>query len=100
MARNFLKTLNGILNWAIEQELLENNPKAGERRPAFNNKDGFSVWTKEDVEKYYQKRSIGTHRRVWIDVFLYTDLHRSDAVRIGWKDVKDNIIHDQNKKLK
>nr|WP_244548701.1 phage integrase SAM-like domain-containing protein [Bartonella taylorii] len=32
MARNFLKTLNGLLNWAIEQGLLENNPTAGVRR--------------------------------------------------------------------
>ncbi|WP_375623485.1 MULTISPECIES: tyrosine-type recombinase/integrase [unclassified Bartonella] len=100
MARNFLKALNGLFNWAIDQGLLENNPTTGVRRPALNNKDGFVVWTEEDVEKYYQRWSHGTHERVWIDVLLYTGLRRGDAVRIGWKDVKNNIIHLKTEKSK
>ncbi|MBX4336364.1 tyrosine-type recombinase/integrase [Bartonella raoultii] len=100
MARNFLKALNGLFNWAIEQGLLETNPTVGVKRPALNNKDGFAVWTEEDVEKYYQRWSYGTHERVWIDVLLYTGLRRGDAVRIGWKDVKDNIIHLRTEKSK
>ncbi|WP_375632595.1 tyrosine-type recombinase/integrase [Bartonella sp. AA74HLJMH] len=100
MARNFLKALNGLFNWAIDQGLLENNPALGVKRPALHNKDGFAVWTEEDVEKYYQRWSHGTHERVWIDVLLYTGLHRGDAVRIGWKDVKNNIIHLKTEKSK
>ncbi|MBX4335572.1 tyrosine-type recombinase/integrase [Bartonella raoultii] len=100
MARNFLKALNGLFNWAIEQGLLETNPTVGVKRPALNNKDGFAVWTEEDVEKYYQRWSHGTHERVWIDVLLYTGLRRGDAVRIGWKDVKDDIIHLRTEKSK
>ncbi|WP_273756833.1 tyrosine-type recombinase/integrase [Bartonella sp. MM73XJBT] len=100
MARNFLKALNGLFNWAIEQGLLETNPTVGVKRPALNNKDGFAVWTEEDVEKYYQHWSHGTHERVWIDVLLYTGLRRGDVVRIGWKDVKDNIIHLKTEKSK
>ncbi|WP_273721241.1 MULTISPECIES: tyrosine-type recombinase/integrase [unclassified Bartonella] len=100
MARNFLKALNGLFNWAIEQGLLETNPTVGVKRPALNNKDGFAVWTEEDVEKYYQRWSHGTHERVWIDVLLYTGLRRGDVVRIGWKDVKDDIIHLRTEKSK
>ncbi|WP_375701242.1 MULTISPECIES: tyrosine-type recombinase/integrase [unclassified Bartonella] len=100
MARNFLKALNGLFNWAIDQGLLENNPALGVKRPALHNKDGFAVWTEEDVEKYYQRWSHGTHERVWIDVLLYTGLRRGDAVRIGWKDVKNNIIHLKTEKSK
>ncbi|CAK01379.1 tyrosine-type recombinase/integrase [Bartonella tribocorum] len=100
MARNFLKALNGLFNWAIDQGLLESNPTVGVKRPALNNKDGFAVWTEDDVEKYYQRWSHGTHERVWIDVLLYTGLRRGDAVRIGWKNVKDNIIHLKTEKSK
>ncbi|WP_455474688.1 tyrosine-type recombinase/integrase [Bartonella sp. B30(2025)] len=100
MARNFLKALSGLFKWAIDQGLLENNPAAGIKKPALNNKDGFPVWTEEDIEKYYQRWSIGTHERVWIDVFLYTGLRRGDAIRIGWKDVKDNTIHLKTEKSK
>ncbi|WP_375676804.1 tyrosine-type recombinase/integrase, partial [Bartonella sp. AP88XZML] len=99
-AQNFLKALNGLFNWAIDQELLENNPALGIKRPPLNNKDGFAVWTEEDVEKYYHHWSHGSHERVWIDVLLYTGLRRGDAVRIGWKDVKDNIIHLKTEKSK
>ncbi|WP_273723921.1 tyrosine-type recombinase/integrase [Bartonella sp. AU18XJBT] len=98
MAINFLKALNGLFNWAIDQGLLENNPTLGVKRPSTKNKDGFPVWTEEDVEKYYHKWHHGTHERVWIDVLLYTGLRRGDAVRIGWKDVKDNIIHLKTEK--
>ncbi len=100
MARNFLKALNGLFNWAIDQGLLENNPTLGVKKPPLKNKSGFPVWTEEDVEKYYHKWHHGTHERVWIDVLLYTGLRRGDAVRIGWKDVKDNIIHLKTEKSK
>ncbi|WP_375620286.1 tyrosine-type recombinase/integrase [Bartonella sp. TS25HLJMH] len=100
MARNFLKALNGLFNWAIDQGLLENNPTLGVKKPPLKNKSGFPVWTEEDVEKYYQRWSHGTHERVWIDILLYTGLRRGDAVRIGWKDVKDNIIHLKTEKSK
>ncbi len=100
MAREFLKILNGLFNWAVEQGLLETNPTLGVKRPALSNKDGFAAWTKEDVEKYYQKWHHGTHERVWIDVLLYTGLRRGDALRIGWKDVKNNIIHLKTEKSK
>ncbi|WP_375640112.1 tyrosine-type recombinase/integrase [Bartonella sp. MM55XZML] len=100
MAREFLKVLNGLFNWAIDQGLLENNPTLGVKKPPLKNKGGFPVWTEEDVEKYYKRWSHGTHERVWIDVLLYTGLRRGDAVRIGWKDVKDNIIHLKTEKSK
>uniref|UniRef100_UPI0035D12E5D tyrosine-type recombinase/integrase n=1 Tax=Bartonella sp. AP152HLJHH TaxID=3243469 RepID=UPI0035D12E5D len=74
------------------------NPTLGVKKPPLKNKSGFPVWTEEDVEKYYQRWSHGTHERVWIDVLLYTGLRRGDAVRIGWKDVKDNIIHIKTEK--
>ncbi|WP_375707256.1 tyrosine-type recombinase/integrase, partial [Bartonella sp. AA1HLJMS] len=98
MARDFLQSLNGLFKWAIEHGLLESNPTLGITRPPLKNKEGFPVWTEEDVEKYYQRWSHGTHERVWIDVLLYTGLRRGDAVRIGWKDVKDNIIHIKTEK--
>ncbi|WP_142416914.1 tyrosine-type recombinase/integrase [Bartonella massiliensis] len=99
-ARNFLKALNGLFNWAIEQGLLKNNPTVGVKRPPLKNKEGFPAWTEEDVEKYYHKWHHGTHERVWIDVLLYTGLRRGDAVRIGWKNVTDNIIHLKTEKSK
>ncbi|WP_273783861.1 tyrosine-type recombinase/integrase [Bartonella sp. AU15XJBT] len=97
-AQNFLKALNSLFKWAIEQGLLESNPALGVKKPPLKNKDGLPTWIEADIEKYYQHWSLGTHERVWIDVLLYTGLRRGDAVRIGWKDVNDNIIHLKTEK--
>ncbi|MET3590291.1 hypothetical protein ABID23_001396 [Bartonella silvatica] len=43
MAIGFLKALNGLFNWAIDQGLLENNPTVGVKRPTLRNKDGITV---------------------------------------------------------
>ncbi|MET3559886.1 integrase [Bartonella japonica] len=99
-ARNFLKALNSLFKWAIEQGLLEDNPALGIKRPPLKNKEGFPAWTEEDIEKYYKQWTHGTHERVWIDVLLYTGLRRGDAIRIGWKDIKDDIIHLKTEKSK
>ncbi|WP_407965989.1 tyrosine-type recombinase/integrase [Bartonella sp. C271] len=99
-ARNFLKALNGLFTWAMEQNLLDDNPTSNIKRPPLKNKDGFPVWTEEDIEKYYKQWPHGTHERVWIDVLLYTGLRRGDAIRIGWKDVKESVIHLKTEKSK
>ncbi|WP_413154460.1 tyrosine-type recombinase/integrase [Bartonella sp. cb54] len=99
-AKNFLRTMSSLFKWAIDQGFLENNPALGIKSPPLKNKNGFPAWIEEDVEKYYNQWHHGTHERVWIDVLLYTGLRRGDAVRIGWKDVKDNIIHLKTEKSK
>ncbi|ALE03419.1 Integrase [Bartonella ancashensis] len=99
-AQNFLKALNSLFKWAMEQGLLEKNPTLGVKAPPLKNKDGFVVWSEADIDKYYYHWPLGTHERVWIDVLLYTGLRRGDAIRIGWKDVTDNIIHLKTEKSK
>ena len=34
---------------------------------------------------------IGTRRRVWLDVLLYTGLRRGDAVRFGRQHIRDSV---------
>ena len=40
---------------------------------------------------YEQRWPIGTRQRVWLDVLLYTGLHRGDAVRLGRQHVRNAI---------
>ncbi|WP_412058281.1 tyrosine-type recombinase/integrase [Bartonella sp. DGB2] len=97
-AKNFLKAFRGVFNWAIDHGFLEENPTLAIKTPALTNKEGFAIWLEDDIDKYYQRWPLGTHERVWIDVLLYTGLRRGDAVRIGWKDVTDGVIHLKTEK--
>ncbi|MDN0003211.1 tyrosine-type recombinase/integrase [Bartonella henselae] len=97
-AKHFLTSLNGLFNWAVDNALLNRNPALNIKAPKSLNSEGLQPWLEEDIDKYYHHWSHGTHERVWIDVLLYTGLRRGDAVRIGWKDVKDNIIHLKTEK--
>ncbi|UNE55295.1 tyrosine-type recombinase/integrase [Bartonella machadoae] len=97
-AKHFLTALNGLFNWAVDNALLNINPALSVKAPKAFNTEGLAPWLEDDIEKYYHRWKLGTHERVWIDVLLYTGLRRGDAVRIGWKDVKENIIHLKTEK--
>ena len=90
-AGNFLKTMRGLFNWAIDAEYVEKNPCDGVKAPKLNNSIGFEAWTEEDVDKYEAKWPEGTKERVWLHVLLYTGLRRGDAVRLGWQHVHDGV---------
>ncbi|WJW79972.1 tyrosine-type recombinase/integrase [Bartonella sp. TP] len=96
----FLKALNGLFTWAVERELLLSNPCYGIKYPRLTNSDGFPAWSEEDVAKYYSYYRLGTRERVYLDVLLYTGLRRGDVVRIGYKNVSNNILIIKTEKSK
>ena len=69
-AGNFLKTMRGLFNWAVDAEYVEKNPCDGVKAPKRNNSLGFEAWTEEDVDKYEAKWPEGTKERVWLHVLL------------------------------
>jgi len=97
-AANFLTTMNGLFKWAVEAEYVASNPCLGIKAPKRKNKDGYAVWTEEDVAKYQAYWPVGTKERVWLDVLLYTGLRRGDAVRIGRQHVKDGVAYLKTEK--
>lgn len=90
-ARNFLDVMRGLFRWAVEAELLKQDPTLGVRNPPKRQTDGFPAWTEEDVDKYQAHWRLGTKERVWLDVLLYTGLRRGDAITIGRQHVRDGV---------
>lgn len=90
-ARHFLDAMRGLFRWAVDADLIEDDPTAGVKNPKRPQTDGFEAWTDEDVQKYQSRWPIGTKERVWLDVLLYTGLRRGDAVTIGKQHVRDGI---------
>ena len=88
-ARNFLDAMRGLFRWALDIELIDNDPTASVKNPPRPKGDGYKVWTSGDVDAFEVRWLAGTKERVWLHVLLYTGLRRGDAVRLGKQHVKD-----------
>jgi integrase len=92
-ARNFLDTMRGLFQWALERGHLKTDPTADVRSPKRRKGAGFAPWTREEVDAYQARWPLGTRQRIWLDVLLYTGLRRGDAARLGPAHVdEDGVI--------
>jgi len=46
--------MNGLFKWAVGAEYVTVNPCLGVNPPKPKNKDEFTAWTEEDMEKYHK----------------------------------------------
>jgi integrase len=89
-ARHFVQTMRGLFAWAVEADLVADDPTRGIKvqRPAT---DGHKPWLPEWCEAFEKRWPVGTRPRLAYDVLLYTGLRRGDAVRLGRPHVRDGI---------
>ncbi len=92
-AKHFLNALNGLFNWAVDNDLVNRNPAFNIKTPKSFNSERFIPWLKEDIDKVIMTHGHVVHMNAFeLTCFCTQGLRRGDAVRIGWKDVTDNII--------
>jgi integrase len=91
-ARHYLDTMRGLFEWALDAELVGEDPTAGVKPPKPPKSDGFPPWTLDDVAAYEAKWPLGTRQRLAFDVLRYTGLRRGDAVRLGRPHIRAGII--------
>lgn len=91
-ARNFLDTMRGMFQWAVDRRHVKVDPTADVKPPKRPRTGGFAAWTEADVSAYQARWPLGTRQRVWLDVLLYTGLRRGDAARIGPKHVRNGVV--------
>jgi integrase len=90
-AFNFLVTMRGLFQWAVDARHIKEDPTLGVRKVQLPRTGGFPIWTEEHVAAYEMRWPVGTRQRVWLDVLLYTGLRRGDAVRLGRQHVKTGV---------
>lgn len=91
-ARNVLDALRGLYRWALECQLVDDDPTLGVKNPAKRAGQGFPAWTPEDAARYEARWPLGTKERVWYAVLRYTGVRRGDACTIGWQHVRDGMV--------
>lgn len=96
-ARNWLKTLRGLMEFAVELGLRRDDPTAG-IEPAKAREGRIHTWTEEEIAAFEQRHPIGSRERLAMALLLYTGQRRSDVVRMGPQHIRDGWISVRQQK--
>lgn len=89
---NWLKAMRALCDFALDIEEIDRDPTAGVKRLKAAHREGFRVWTEDEIDRY-----LGHHRpptiahRLFV-LALYTGAARADLVRLGWQNVHGDAI--------
>ena len=98
-ARHFVNTMRALFHWALESDLVTDDPTAGIKvRMPKRASDGFPMWTDDEIAKFQKRWPRGTRERVMFDIFLFTGLRRGDATRLGKQHVRNGVIEIDTEK--
>ena len=90
-ARNWLKTIRGLMQFCVAQEMCATDPTQGIRLPRAKT-DGVHTWTESEIAQFEGAHSVGTMARLALAIGVYTGLRRGDAVGIGPQHVRDGVL--------
>jgi integrase len=84
-ANSHVKALRALFGWACLPEYGHalKNPAKDVGTLKSNNPDGHRTWTEADVAQFEARHPLGTKARLALDLFLYTGVRISDAVKLG-----------------
>jgi integrase len=98
--RNMLKTLRGLMAFALADCLIEADPTLGVKPARVGKSAGFYSWTEDDIAAFERHHAVGTKPRLAFALMLYLGLRRSDVVRIGPQHVRNGMVSFKPQKTK
>lgn len=90
-ANRLRSVLHLMMKHAMREQLRADDPTLPIERVQYHKK-GFPTWTEEDIAAFETRWPLGTREYLAFALLLYTAQRRSDVIRMGPKDVKDNAI--------
>lgn len=81
-ARNWLKTIRHLMQFALAQEMVPADVTAGIKLPRVKS-DGIHTWSEEEITTFEAHHAPGTKARLVFALALYTGQRVSDLVRMG-----------------
>jgi integrase len=90
---NWLKTLRGLMLFAVAENYRADDPTAGLKaaRPAVKSK-GHMTWGHAEIATYRARHPLGTTARTAIELLLNVAARRGDAHTLGVQHIKDGKI--------
>lgn len=96
-ARNWLKAIRHLIQFAISQGMREDDPTQGIKLPKVKS-DGIHTWSEDEIAQFQAAHPVGTKARLALALLLYTAQRRSDVVRMGRQHVRDGVIEVRQEK--
>jgi integrase len=96
-ACNFLKTLRGMIAFAVDAGIRADDPTIGVKRPKIKT-DGVRTWTEDDIAAFEATHPIGTLPRLAMTLLLCTGQRRGDVVRMGRQHIRGDLISVRQQK--
>jgi integrase len=90
-ANNRHKALSAVFRWALERRLVDSNPALQVSRIKTHS-EGFTPWSREDIDRFAERRPVGTKAHLAMALLFYTDQRRGDVIKFGRQHVKDGAI--------
>jgi integrase len=91
VARNWLKTLRALLQFAMTEGFRADDPTQGVKPPRIKT-DGIHTWTEAEIAQYEARHPVGTKARLALALLLYTAQRRGDVVGMGRQHVRNGMI--------
>ena len=96
-ARNWLKTLRALCQFAIEQQYMVEDPTRGIKLPSMKSA-GHHTWTDEEIAQFEAAHPIGSKARLALGLLLFTAQRRGDVIGMGPQHIRNGAIVLQQKK--
>jgi integrase len=90
-ANNFLKTMRAFFRWAVEEQLVAEDPAQDVKFIRVKTK-GFPPWNMAEIEAYRRRWPLGTTQRLALEIFVNTGFRRGDAAAVGRQHIRDGMI--------
>jgi hypothetical protein len=81
-ANHWLRMLRTLMRFAVEEELIENDPTA-RVKDIKTQSSGFHSWTEEEIGTFEARHPIGARARLALALLLHTGQRRADVVLMG-----------------
>src|SRR5262249_6436905 len=95
--RNFLNKLRAMLQWALKEGRIPDNPTLGVSSEKVKT-TGYKTWSEDHIARFEAKHQVGSKARLAFALLLYTGQRRSDVVTFGRQHIHDGILTiDQGK---
>jgi integrase len=91
-ARDFLRCLRLLVQYAISIGVRQDDPTAGVR-VKLPRSDGFRTWTEADIATFEAAYPLGSKPRLALALLLGTAARCSDVVRLGRGNVRNGAVH-------
>lgn len=97
-ARNWLKVIRVLLDYAVDLEMVPTNVARTVPRLPAKHQEGYRTWREDEIEMFLDRHLVGTTPHLAMMLILCTGAARVDAVKLGPGNVSEGRIRYKRQK--